>query len=335
MVDSVALDPLDRQLAHALQLDGRASFSRIAAVLGVSDRTVARRYQRLRPAGVLRVVGLPQASSLGLVDWFVRIQCTPEAAPTVAAALANRADTSWVGLAAGGTEITALTRAAGGSSRDSLLLPKLPRTSRITAVRAQCILRTVAGTAGWHGRTAALTERQTELLTEPAPPGSGSLGSGSGRPVELTDPDRRLFAELAQDGRAAVPDLASATGCSESAVRRRLQELRAAGVLYFDVDIDPMRYGFAFEAVLWLNVAPAALDAVAEALAAHPEVAYAAATTGPSNLAAMVVCRDADALYEYLARQLGGLQGVLSAEATPVTRHIKRSGALLRPARSV
>ncbi len=128
---------------------------------------------------------------------------------------------------------------------------------------------------------------------------------------------------------------AAATGWSESTVRRGLQDLQAAGVLYVDVDIDPMRYGFTFEAVLWLTVAPAALNAVAEALAGHPEVACAAATTGPSNLAAMVVCRDADALYEYLARQLGGLQAVLSAEVTPVTRHIKRSGALLRPAREV
>lgn len=77
------------------------------------------------------------------------------------------------------------------------------------------------------------------------------------------------------------------------------------------------------------------LGAVADALAGHAEVAYAAATTGPGNLAAMVVRRDADALYEYLARRLGGRQGVLSAEATPVTRHIKRSGALLGPVRSV
>ncbi|WP_052069617.1 Lrp/AsnC ligand binding domain-containing protein [Streptacidiphilus albus] len=74
---------------------------------------------------------------------------------------------------------------------------------------------------------------------------------------------------------------------------------------------------------------------MADALAGHAEVAYAAATTGPGNLAAMVVRRDADALYEYLARRLGGRQGVLSAEATPVTRHIKRSGALLGPVRSV
>lgn len=47
-MDSVTLDPVDLRLLHALQIDGRAAFSRIADVLGVSDRTVARRFGRLR-----------------------------------------------------------------------------------------------------------------------------------------------------------------------------------------------------------------------------------------------------------------------------------------------
>src|SRR3954447_5816865 len=42
-------DELDRRLVHALQIDGRAPFSAIADVLGVSDRTVARRYARPPP----------------------------------------------------------------------------------------------------------------------------------------------------------------------------------------------------------------------------------------------------------------------------------------------
>lgn len=52
------LDDLDRALIPALHLDVRASFSRIAEGLGVSARTVARRYRRLRTEAGLRVVGL-------------------------------------------------------------------------------------------------------------------------------------------------------------------------------------------------------------------------------------------------------------------------------------
>ena len=55
--DMVEIDDLDGQLLHCLAVDGRASFSEIAAVLGVSDQTVARRYRRLRGAGVIRSWG--------------------------------------------------------------------------------------------------------------------------------------------------------------------------------------------------------------------------------------------------------------------------------------
>ena len=53
------LDDLDRGLVHALQINGRAPFGVIAAALGVSDHTIARRYRRLRSQGAVRVVGVP------------------------------------------------------------------------------------------------------------------------------------------------------------------------------------------------------------------------------------------------------------------------------------
>ena len=57
---------------HALIVDGRGPFARIAAVLGSSEQTVARRYRRLREAGVIRVRGL-QGPADAMLDWFVRL----------------------------------------------------------------------------------------------------------------------------------------------------------------------------------------------------------------------------------------------------------------------
>jgi DNA-binding Lrp family transcriptional regulator len=321
VVDSLTLDALDAQLMHALQVDGRASFSQIAAVLRASDRTVARRYHRLRSAGALRVVGLPNSSRVGRVDWFVRIRCAPDAALAVAATLARRDDTSWVSLASGGTEVTCITHTHGTLDRSTPLLAKLPRGPRISSVTAQCMLRAVAGTAGWPARTAALSNDQVELLSPPAATASG--------PVELTETDRLLLAELAKDGRATYPTLAAATGIPESSARRRLAELRRDGVLYFDIETDPLLFGYTAEAVLWLTVAPAALSTVAAALAQHREIAFAAAITGPTNMFAFVVCADADALYDYLASRVGALPGVLQVETAPLMRSTKRAGPLL------
>ena len=323
LVDPLTLDALEQQLVHALQIDGRAPFSRIAAVLGASDRTIARRYHRLRSTGALRVVGLPHSRRLGRVDWIVRLGCVPDAAPAIAATVARRDDTSWVGLTSGGTEITFVTHTDGWHDRGTPLLQKLPRGPRITSVTAQCMLRAVAGTSGWPGRTAALTDHQIDQLRPPP------TGPDPGVAIELTAPDRLLLAELAKDGRAGYPVLAAATGIPESSARRRLAELCRSGVLYFDIETDPLLLGYSTEAALWLTVAPAELSAVADALARHREIAFAAAVTGPNNMFAFVVCRDADALYDYLATQIGALPGVLQVETAPIMRSAKRAGSLL------
>ncbi|MFF8367528.1 Lrp/AsnC family transcriptional regulator [Streptomyces lydicus] len=319
-------DALDRRLIHALQLDGRAPFSRIAAVLGVSDQTVARRYSRLRTNGTLKVLGLADARALGEIEWMVRVQCTPEAAVPVAEALARRSDTSWVSLMSGGTEIAAVCRAASSEHSDALLLQKLPRTPSVVGVTAHCLLHEFYG--GPHGiisKSGALTDEEIARLSPPQQDPETEPFAG---PVRLDDADRRLFDALARDGRTPLAELAAATGWSPTTVRRRLAELRASGALYYDIDYDLRQYGHGVMVALWLSVAPAELAATGEALAAHPEVAFAGATTGPNNLFASVLCRDVGALYTYLTTRVAGLPGVRTMESAPRIRQVKGPGPL-------
>ncbi|MEU4231788.1 hypothetical protein AB0F17_46470 [Nonomuraea sp. NPDC026600] len=105
----------------------------------MSDQTVARRYHKLRSAGLLKVIGQVQARRLGWAQWFVRIQVVP-----IAEALARRADTSWVSLT-GGTQIVCVVRARSFRERDALLLGQLPRTPQVVGVTAHCLLRIFAG----------------------------------------------------------------------------------------------------------------------------------------------------------------------------------------------
>nr|WP_237550811.1 Lrp/AsnC family transcriptional regulator [Streptomyces sp. SID8354] len=116
----------------------------------------------------------------------------------------------------------------------------------------------------------------------------------------MSDQDHALLESLAEDGRVGYQALASVTGWSQTSVRRRLTEPRRTSVVYFDVDFDAELPGLRSMASLWLSVSPGALSAAGEALAGHPEVSFAAATTGPTNLYASVQCRDAQALYAYL-----------------------------------
>jgi DNA-binding Lrp family transcriptional regulator len=331
-VKSRTYDSLDRQLVHALQLDGRASFSRIAEALGVSDQTVARRYARLRGEGALQVVGLTDPAALGETQWIIRVQCAPDAASSVAEALARRDDTSWVSLSSGGTEINCMTRAESGQGGNNLLLQRLPRTPSVVAVTAYCILHTYfGGSLSLLNKSDTLTPDQAARLS-PAP--GAPSGSGS-TPGALDEADHRMLALLERDGRTGLAELAAASGRSQSSVRRRLAELQACGVLYFDVNYGRRIFDQRDAVMLWLSVSPSRLAQTGRALAAHPEVAFVCATTGPTNLHAVVICSDIPSLYTYLTTRIAALDAVHQVETTPILRRVKAAASLPQtPARN-
>ena len=77
--------------------------------------------------------------------------------------------------------------------------------------------------------------------------------------------------------------------------------------------------------MLWLKIEPASLDAAGRAIAAHPEIPFAGATTGATNLAASAIFRDTRELYAYLTTRLADLPGLQSVESAPIIGTFKRT----------
>ncbi len=330
------LDDVDRQLLHALVVAPRASFRLLAAVLGVSDQTIARRYRRLTEIAGLRVFGLIHGPRAGWVDWLVRLQAAPGSAQRIADTLAQRPDTRWVRLYSGGTEIVCSLQARSPEQRNALFLRGLPGSRHVTAITAQSVLHVFTPVA-YVGYVGALSDAQLAVLRDTVPEAPSApletapaQGTGDGRsPADaavLRAEDDPLLAELARDGRAPIADLAAATHWHESTVRRRIEELRRAGLLYFDIDVDDAVLGANVNVMLWLKIEPASLEAAGRTIAGHPEIPFAAATTGATNLAASAVFRDTRHLYAYLTTRLADLPGLQSVESAPIISTIKRIG---------
>ncbi|MGH3164744.1 MAG: Lrp/AsnC ligand binding domain-containing protein, partial [Trebonia sp.] len=284
--------------------------------------TVARRYRRLRSSGVLRVVGLKARKSAGGHGWFLRMRCVPGSGQAIAAALVRRTDTAWVQLLSGDTEVFCALRGDAREDR-AALLSKLPRSDRIVAVTAYSLLHMFTGGPNGLAALKVLPEGQAEPLRYPVRGGHVELGELDEALFEA------LFEALGEDGRAPYADLAARTGWSESTVRRRVDQLRDAGVLYFDLEVDLPAFGFRSTTWLSMSVPPARLAATGEALAKFPEVAYAVATTGPSNLAVCVVCRDEAEFYDFLTAKAGALPDVTHVETSPVIRTLKQAAATI------
>lgn len=308
---------------HALQLDPRVPFARLAAEFGVAEQTVARRYRRLRRDGMVRVIGAIDPRALGENDWIIRVHCRPDGARQVAEALARRDDAAWVSIAAAGAEVTFSLHPRSARERDELLVQRLQRSAPVHDIAAAMVLHRFVGAdvIDWRGRQFA------QGVVEPA------AAEHTEADLRLREEDLALVELLSRDGRTGYTALARATGMTTGRVMRRIAALQAANILYFDLDIAPAAMGSSLSAFLWLRVAPARLDAVGRALVEHRETEYAAAVTGPFNLYAVLTAATADDLYRYVTTKLATLEGVHSFELTPVLERCKQAGARITAGR--
>lgn len=152
---------------------------------------------------------------------------------------------------------------------------------------------------------------------------SGSLGRGrNGARADgaaVDDLDRRIIAELQVDGRRPYTQIAPVVGLSEAAVRQRVQRLVDAGVVQIVAVTDPRLLGFGRQAMIGLRVEGDA-RAVADALAAMPEVEYVVITAGSIDVLAEVVVEDDERLIELLNDKIRVLPGVREVETTMYLR---------------
>jgi DNA-binding Lrp family transcriptional regulator len=100
-------------------------------------------------------------------------------------------------------------------------------------------------------------------------------------------------------------------------------------VVHIHVEVAPAALGLRARANLGLRVPPSGLMSVGSALAAMPEVGFAAALSGRNNLHALVACRDIDELFEFTSERAGILPGVEFAEVSLIHGQVKQSGTLL------
>jgi DNA-binding Lrp family transcriptional regulator len=323
-------EPLDGKILHALQLSPRVSFRRIADVLDVPEQTIARRYHKLQRDGVVRVIGLVNPRVYGECQWVVRVHAKPDDLPRLAEVLVRRPEVTHANVLSGWTELVCVVRAPLGETRDSIL-QRLPRTSAVLGLEVDLILRVFGepASAPWTAYGHTLDARQAALIHH------GETVSRPVNPAAPSEEDQPLFDALAADGRAPHARLAQHTGWSAARVKRRIAALEASDTLAFDVDLLPDRLGFKVNAMLWLTTPPRHLAVVAKQIAAHKEVASVIAVSGRNNLQAVVICRDVDDLYCYVADRLASIDHVQSYDVRIRAQRLKQAASLIAHGRLI
>jgi DNA-binding Lrp family transcriptional regulator len=314
------VDDLDRRIAAALQVNGRASWRQVAHAVGSSESTVARRAQQLIDDGFMRVTAFADPIRCGFgYPVLVQLKCEVGMAGEAAELLAERADVRFVALVTGTFDLVVELIVPSRRRLARVLLEELPEVRGITETTTESVLRNFKTAYDWSrdllGETAAELE----------PPSASDE-----QPVVLNGVDLQLLQLLVEDGRRSFSQLAAALSISESMAKRRVDALTASGCLRFATFVDPHRLGYDVEVFIWMQVDLARLEETALALAARPEVRYLSATSGFSDLICEVILRSQDDLYAFSTETLGALPAVrrvdFALELATVKRGYFRAG---------
>jgi DNA-binding Lrp family transcriptional regulator len=138
--------------------------------------------------------------------------------------------------------------------------------------------------------------------------------------------DRRILAEIQDDGRVTVTQLAERVGLSAAPCHRRLRELERSGVIRgYRAIIDPAAIGLGFEVLVHVIMDredAATIGMFEDGLAAIPEVRQAERLFGDPDYLLRVATVDLAAYQALRDEKLGTLPGVQKLTSTIVMKRV-------------
>lgn len=138
--------------------------------------------------------------------------------------------------------------------------------------------------------------------------------------------DRQILAELQEDGRLSVTDLAGRIGLSVSPTHRRLRDLERSGTIRgYRALVDPEAVGLSFEALVFVTMRQEDRDTLLgfeAALAKVPNVLQAQRLFGDPDYLVRVRTKDLAAYAELEDNTLAALPGVQRLNSTLVMKQV-------------
>ncbi|WP_404286842.1 Lrp/AsnC family transcriptional regulator [Glutamicibacter arilaitensis] len=314
MTQHEVFNDLERRIVIAMQIDGRATWRKIARVLREPERTVARYGQALLESGRVSVAAI-QHHSGSLVASFT---CAPGTVRVACEALAQRADTSFSYMVTGQSDVVTELHYDGDLAE--ILTMQLPATPGVNSLAVYPIMKYFKTIRAW--RAEPVSEAQERALT---PLTGGELTEWNPAPG-LTENDSMIIEVLRKDGRASIDAISRQVKMSESSVSRRVDWLLRGEQISIRTLVEPALLGFPVEALLWVQTSPHSVEALGQRLRLLPEVRYAAAVAGDAQLIVDVTVRTQKDLYRFISNTEWG--EMVQLKTAMVLSARKRGGRL-------
>ncbi|OZF06340.1 MULTISPECIES: Lrp/AsnC family transcriptional regulator [Nocardiaceae] len=138
--------------------------------------------------------------------------------------------------------------------------------------------------------------------------------------------DKKILAELQQDGRLSVTDLADRVSLSVSPCHRRVKALEASGAISsYRALLDAEALGLTFEALIFVSMHTADRSTIAafeDAVAEVPNILQVQRLFGDPDYLMRVIARDRAAFQQLYDHSLATLPGVQRLVSTLVMKNV-------------
>jgi Lrp/AsnC family transcriptional regulator for asnA, asnC and gidA len=136
--------------------------------------------------------------------------------------------------------------------------------------------------------------------------------------VDLDSLDLKILEEIRSNGRLPASHFARELGISETYACKRLQRLLDRKITRITAFANPLALGYRVVALTGIQVSPAKLRSVSDRLRAIPNVKLVTIAAGWQDIIIWSMFANASNLSTFLARELGSIPGIQSAETMMV-----------------
>ena len=139
----------------------------------------------------------------------------------------------------------------------------------------------------------------------------------------LDETDRLIVEELRADGRLSMRALADRVHISRASAYTRVARLEQEGVITgYAAQIDPVRYGYALSAYVYLDIAQRSWKSVRGQLLAMPDVDHVALVSGEHDILLRVRARDAVSLRDVVLTRLQDIPEVRASQTVLIFEQV-------------
>src|SRR6266702_5000602 len=156
----------------------------------------------------------------------------------------------------------------------------------------------------------------------------GPANPPAGHMAAMDDTDRQIVEALRADGRMSMRALADLIHISRASAYARVARLeRESAITGYAAIIDPVRYGYALSAYVYLDIAQRSWKSVRGQLLRMPEVDHVALVSGAHDILLRVRARDAVSLRDVVLTRLQEIPEVRATQTVLIFDEAEPTGA--------